>query len=97
MVPAQIKMKALVVSRLLMGDITNWVAFENERKMAREITNRRAARSVSSQIGRGYRELSTEIQVSISKNFIRCDYSDLARLCDEVKAGSGLSLPSRRI
>ena len=27
MTTAQIKMKALVMSRLLMGDITNWVAF----------------------------------------------------------------------
>jgi hypothetical protein len=31
MVSAQIKMKALVVSRLMMGDITNWAAFERER------------------------------------------------------------------
>ena len=92
MVPAQIKMKALVVSRLLMGDITNWVTFENERKTAGQIANRRTARSVSSQIGRGYRELSTEIENFIDKNFTRCEYSDLARLCDEVKAGGGLSL-----
>ena len=92
MTTAQIKMKALVMSRLLMGDITNWVAFEKERTTANQITNRRTARSVSSQIGRGYRELSTQIQDFIGKNFIRCDYGDLARLCDELKAGSGLSL-----
>jgi hypothetical protein len=92
MVPAQIKMKALVVSRLMMGDITNWAAFERERKTASQITNRRTARSVSSQIGRGYRELSKEIQDFTTKNFIHCGYVDLARLCDEVKVGIGLSL-----
>lgn len=92
MVPAQIKMKALVMSRLLMGDITNWVIFENERKTAGQIANRHTARSVSSQIGRNYRELSRGIQEFIGKNFIRCEYSDLARLCDLMKIGSGLSL-----
>jgi hypothetical protein len=68
------------------------VIFENERKTAGQIANRRTARSVSSQIGRGYRELSTEIQNFIDKNFLHCDYDQLARLCDEVKSGSGLSL-----
>ncbi|MHB8529318.1 MAG: hypothetical protein ACYC8V_07390 [Caulobacteraceae bacterium] len=92
MAAAQIKMKALVVARLLMGDITNWATFESERKTAGQIANRRTARSVSSQIGRSYRELSTEIQNFIGKNFARCEYSDLARLCDEVNVGSGISL-----
>jgi hypothetical protein len=92
MVAAQTKMKALVASRLLMGDITNWTIFENERKTAGLIANRRTARSVSSQIGRGYRELSTEIQNFIDENFNHCGYDHLARLCDEVKPGSGLSL-----
>ena len=85
-------MKALVVSRLMMGDITNWTAFERERNTASQIANRRTARSVSSQIGRGYRELSKEVHDFIAKNFIHCEYSDLARLCDEVKVGIGLSL-----
>ena len=89
---AQTKMKALVISRLLMGDIDNWRIFEQERNAAGKIANRHAARSVSSQIGRSYRELSTETKKFISSNFIRCDYSDLARLCDAMESGIGLSL-----
>jgi hypothetical protein len=92
MVSAQIKMKALVASRLMMGDIRNWVSFENERKTAGQIANRRTARSVSSQIGRGYRELSTETKNFINNNFLHCNYEQLALLCDEVKSGSGISL-----
>ncbi len=76
MVSAQIKMKALVVSRLMMGDITNWTTFERERVTASQIANRRTARSVSSQIGRGYRELSKEIQNFIANNFIRCELAE---------------------
>jgi hypothetical protein len=91
MVNAQTKMKALVVSRLLLGDIPDWRTFEDERKAAGKIANRRAARSVTSQIGRKYRDLSTEMQKFIGENFARCEYQDLARLCDEVKSGSGLS------
>src|SRR6202035_4756438 len=37
MAAAQIRMKALVASRLMMGDIRNWVIFENERKTAGQI------------------------------------------------------------
>ena len=37
MVSAQTKMKTLVVSRLLLGDIPNWQVFEAERKTAGEI------------------------------------------------------------
>jgi hypothetical protein len=92
MVTAQIKMKALVVSRLLLGDIPDWQTFEDERKTAADIVNRRAARSVSSQIGRNYRHLSTQMQKFIQENFAHCEYRDLARLCDEVKSGSGLSI-----
>jgi len=92
MVAAQIKMKALVASRLMMGDLPNWAAFEQERNTAGMIANRRTARSVSSQIGRGYRELSTETKNFIEGNFLRCDYDQLARLCDEVEVGNGLSL-----
>lgn len=89
---AQLRMKALVAARLMMGDLPNWAAFERERNTARMIANRRIARSVSSQIGRGYRELSTEIKNFIDINFLHCDYDRLARLCDEIKVGSGLSL-----
>ena len=89
---AQIKMKALVASRLLMGDIDDWRTFERERDTAGKIANRHTARSVSSQIGRGYRELSTEIQRFIGRHFSRCDYGDLARLCDAIKPGIGLNL-----
>ncbi len=92
MVSAQTKMKTLVVSRLLLGDIPNWQVFEAERKTAGEILNCRTARSVSSQIGRNYRDLSVETRKFIDNNFVRCQYHDLARLCDEVKSGSGLSL-----
>ena len=92
MVNAQTKMKALVVSRLLLGDIPDWQTFESERETASKILNRRTARSVSSQIGRSYRDLSTETRKFIEENFVRCEYEDLARLCDEVKSGSGLSV-----
>jgi hypothetical protein len=92
MVNAQSKMKALVVSRLLLGDIPDWKIFEQERNTAGKIVNRRAARSVSSQIGRSYGELSTETKKFIVNNFDRCGYDDLARLCDAVEFGSGLYL-----
>jgi hypothetical protein len=85
-------MKALVASRLLVGDIDDWKAFEQERETVGKIPNRRAARSVSSQIGRSYRELSTETRKFIIRNFARCDYNELARLCDAVKPGAGLYL-----
>ncbi|MCA3367464.1 MAG: hypothetical protein INF79_17805 [Roseomonas sp.] len=91
MVPAQTKMKALVAARLMMGDITSWTTFESERSAAGRIINRRAARNVSSQIGRGYRELSTEIKAFIDNNFLRCGYEDLARLLDEIDLGIGVS------
>jgi hypothetical protein len=92
MAAAQIRMKALVASRLMMGDLPNWAAFEKERNTAGMIANRRTARSVSSQIGRGYRELSTETKNFIDRNFLHCGYDQLARLCDEVETGIGLSL-----
>lgn len=92
MVGAQTKMKALVASRLMMGDINSWVLFENERRTAGQITNRRTARSVSSQIGRGYRELTGEVKGFIDNNFVGCGYEDLARLLDEIHVGSGLSI-----
>jgi hypothetical protein len=91
-IPAQTKMKALVVSRLLMGEISSWAAFEHERKTADQITNRRIARSVSSQIGRRYRELSKEVRNFINENFTGCDYADLARLCDDMRLGAGMSV-----
>lgn len=92
MVNAQSKMKALVVSRLLLGDIHNWMQFEQERNTAAKIVNRHIARSVSSQIGRRYRNLSAETARFISNNFDSCGYDELARLCDAVKSGSGLYL-----
>jgi len=91
MVNAQIKMKALVVSRLMMGDIPTWQAFESERETASKILNRATARSVSSQIGRSYRDLSVETERFIEANFVGCKYQDLARLCEEVRPGIGLS------
>jgi hypothetical protein len=90
MVSAQTKMKALVAARLMMGDITDWTIFEKERSTAGQIANRRTSRSVSSQIG--YRELSSEIKNFINKNFMSCEYDHLARLLDEIKVGTGLSL-----
>lgn len=92
MITAQTKMKALVVARLMMGDITNWDDFESERSTAAQIANRRTARSVSSQIGRGYRELSSEIKGLINNNFVSCDYDQLARLLDEISIGRGVFL-----
>ncbi|MFN7280948.1 MAG: hypothetical protein ACK5S0_00225 [bacterium] len=92
MVAARTKMEALVVARLMMGDITSWTSFESQRIAAGQIVNRRAARSVSSQIGRGYRELSREIQTFIDKNFLLCGYEELARLLPEIEVRSGLSI-----
>ena len=92
MVNAQIRMKALVLSRLLLGDLPDWHTFETECETADKIVNRRAARSVSSQIGRNYHSLSAEVQKFVNKNFVRCEYADLARLCDEVRSGMGLSI-----
>jgi hypothetical protein len=89
---AKTKMKALVVSRLLMGEINDWKKFAQERDMAGKIANRHAARSVSAQIGRKYRDLSVETKKFIETNFVSCDYGDLARLCDNVEAGAGLYL-----
>jgi len=43
MVTAQIKMKALVVSRLMLGDIPDWRTFEDERKTASDIAELRGA------------------------------------------------------
>ncbi|WP_150000688.1 hypothetical protein [Iodidimonas gelatinilytica] len=87
---AQVKMKAMVAARLLMGDFDTWEDFEKDRKIARQIVNRRIARSVSAQINRKYGDLSRETQSFISKNFDRCDYDELARLCDEVPSGRGI-------
>lgn len=87
---AQVRMKALVAARLLMGDLDTWAHFEEERKIARQVANRRIARSVSAQIGRRYSDLSRETKSFISRNFDRCDYDDLARLCDEVPSGRGI-------
>ena len=85
-------MKALVMSRLLTGDISSWAAFERERRTADQITNRRTARSVSAQIGRSYSELGIEVQKFIDRNFAGCRYADLARLCDAIDVGTGLAL-----
>lgn len=87
---AQVKMKAMVLSRLLMGDFDAWEDFEQERERATQIVNRQIARSVSARIGRSYKDLSTETESFISENFERCDYSDLARLCDVIPIRSGL-------
>lgn len=87
---AKVRMKAMVVARLLMGEFETWEHFEQERERAGEIVNRRIARSVSSQIGRTYRDLSKETKKFISENFEQCDYDDFARLCDEIQTNRGL-------
>lgn len=87
---AQVRMKALVAARLLMGDFEDWGHFQQEREAASQIVNRRAARSVSSQIGRSYGDLSKETQRFIFDNFLRCDYGDLAKLCDAVQIRHGI-------
>ncbi len=89
---AQTKMKALVVSRLLLGDINDWEAFRREREVAGNIPNRRMARSVSAQIGRTYSELTSTMQGFIRENFARCDYVELEQLCDAVIPGFGINL-----
>jgi hypothetical protein len=85
-------MKALVVARLLLGDLDNWKVFVQEREVAGQISNRRMARSVSAQIGRNYRDLSSETEKFINENFARCDYSLLAHLCDAIEPNIGLYL-----
>ncbi len=89
---AQTRMKALVAARLLLGDFDSWDVFNRERETANKIANRHAARSVSAQIGRTYRDLSSGTQKFISENFARCDYGDLAKLCDAIPLGQGLHL-----
>jgi hypothetical protein len=91
-VSAQVKMKALVVSRLLQGDIADWSAFVAEREAANKIFNRAIARNVSSQIGWKYSHLSTETRNFIETNFVGCEYHNLARLCDEISPGEGISI-----
>jgi len=76
----------------MLGHIDSWRAFESEREQAVKIINRRVARSASSQIGRGYRELISETEKFIQENFVRCDYDDLSRLCDAIVPGIGLNL-----
>ncbi len=71
-------MKALVVSRLLLGDIPDWQTFESERETAGNILNRRAAPSVSSQIGRNYRDLSIDPE----HHFLRGIETSLPELLD---------------
>lgn len=89
---AQTKMKALVTSRLLLGDFNDWREFEREREVAEKITNRHTARSVASQIGRSYSDLSAGTREFVAKHFVRCDYDDLARLCEAIEPGRGLYL-----
>jgi len=43
MAAAQIRMKALVASRLMMGDLPNWAAFEKERNTAAPVSRKFAA------------------------------------------------------
>ena len=92
MVNAQINMKALVVSRLMLGDISNWGIFESQRAIADRITNRRAARSALSRTGHKYNELSMETQKFIQENFVNCKSEDFSRLCDEIKPEIGFSV-----
>jgi hypothetical protein len=87
---AQAKLKAVVVARLLMGDFDSWEIFARERATTDQIRNRQVARSVAAQIGKSYKGLSGETQKFISANFERCDYSDLAKLCDAVRVGHGV-------
>ena len=77
---AQIKMKALVAARLLMGDLNDWNQFKEERETANKIINRRLARSVSSQIGHGYGKLSSSIENFMIKHFSDCSFANLAKI-----------------
>jgi hypothetical protein len=92
---SQTMMKALVAARLLMGDFDDWRAFGKERTTAGQIANRKAARSVSAQIGRSYRTLSSEVKKFIDENFPDCTFEKLADLCDRVQLGSGIYLSLR--
>lgn len=86
------RMKALVVARLMMGDFTDWDQYNSEIAIAHKISNRRTARSVMSQIGRDYSQMSAEIQQFIKRNFMDVTVAQLAALSDEIKLGIGLSV-----
>ena len=89
---AQVKMKALVAARLLMGDFDSWERFREDRNLASNITNRQKARSVSAQIGRKYSALSAETRRFIFENFGELDFENFAILCDSIQIGKGIYL-----
>jgi hypothetical protein len=89
---ATVRMKALVVARLMMGDFQNWDQFKSEIAIAHKVSNRRTARSVMSQIGRNYSQMSTEIEQFIERNFINVTVAQLAALSDSIEVGIGLSM-----
>lgn len=90
--PAIINMKAMVAARLLLGDFANWEEFEENRKIASQITNRQIARRVWSQSSYDYGHIKREVSNFIDKNFVGCEFRDLARLCDDVKCSEGIFL-----
>lgn len=89
---AQLRMKALVAARLLLGDFHSWDDFQTDRTKAQNIPNRQVARRVAAQIKRTYRDLTLETSKFISDNFENCGFKELAQLCDEVQIGQGIYL-----
>lgn len=86
------KMKAMVIARLLMGDIPIWDNFENQRRIAAEVSNRGMARKAVARTRRSPKTLLNETRRFIAENFVNCDESQLARLCDAIEPGIGLSM-----
>jgi hypothetical protein len=89
---AQVKMKAMVASRLLMGHFDSIGAFEDERATANNIHNRRIARGVTAQIGRDYGQLRSETKKFLDENFKNCGSDELARLCDAIPSSGRIYL-----
>jgi hypothetical protein len=88
--PATRTMKALVCSRLMMGDFKDWEHFVSEREFARQIRNRRQARSVTSQIGRDYKKIKEHVRHFISQHFENATEKNLADLCETIPVPYGL-------
>ncbi len=75
-----------------MGDFRDWDQFNSEIAVARKVSNRRTARSVMSQGGRRYNQITSEIKAFIEKNFVDVTVAQLAALSDELENGVGLSM-----
>lgn len=89
---ASTRLKALVVARLMMGDIDSWEHYLSEIETTSRIQNRRTARSVMSQISFSYKKTSQNVLKFIEENFVGIGLEELAQLSESILPGVGLSL-----